>query len=417
MTKVVIFTLFAALGTMHAADEVQLALALRAQSEFDRVALAAAPPLPDATACVQSQASLVPVAPPDEQPAVHFRKGYCILAGAGITRDPAAWLDAAAEFDRAIEVWPARVAALMRKKQRMEPVSSGVRALALVARLEANDIPPDAAARELGAAADAHDCPAGVMTPQLCEEVLGIARQWQGWVALGAGDLDAAARGFNSAPGWTSWVAGRQAFRRAQYAEAAADDQKAIAAWDAGRRQDPRPMLARIAPPVDMSGAYTELGGAQLLAGSSAAAIASLTQAMKESSANARAVYLRARAQEIVGRPDAAQSDFNLASRTAFANATDLATGEAHLYRGILLYRRKQYAAAEDEFSSALNFEIAAPMRADAAAWRRLAAVVSGACEASRSALEQALPKVSPYFPKDEARAAMAGCRGGAGHP
>jgi tetratricopeptide (TPR) repeat protein len=411
MMKVVIFTLFALGGALHAADEVQFTLALRAQTEFDRVALAAAPLLPDATSCVQSQASLVPVAPPEEQPAVHFRKGYCTLATAGITGDAAAWRDAAAEFDRAIETWPARVAALMRKKQPMEPVSSGVRALAQIARLEANDTTPGQAFIELEAAVDKHDCPAGVMTPQLCEEVLGVARQWQGWVALRAGDLDAAARGFSSAPGWTPWVAGRQAFRRGRYAEAAADDQKAVADWGAARRQDPRPMLARIAPPVDMSAAYTELGGAQLLAGNSAAAITSLTQAMKESSANARALYLRARAQELAGRLDAAQADFNLASRTAFANATDLASGEAHLYRGILLYRRKQYAAAEDEFSSALNFEIANSMRADAAAWRRLAAVVSGACEASRSALEQALPGVSPYFPKDEARAAMAACR------
>jgi tetratricopeptide (TPR) repeat protein len=411
MAKVVIFTLLAALGhAVYAADDVQLALSLRAQTEFDRVILSAAPSLNDTTACIQSQASLAPVAPPEDQPVVHFRKGYCTLASAGITGDPAAWRDAAAEFDRAIEAWPIRAAILSRRRQPAEPVSSGVRALAQIARLEANDVAPDAAAPELGTAIDAHDCPGGVMAPQLCEQVLGIARQWQGWAAIRGGDLETAARDFAGTPGWTPWTAGRQAFRRGQYAEAAADDQKAIADWNAARRQDPRPTLDRIAPPADMSAAYTELGGAQLLSGNHAAAISSLTQAAKESSANARALYLRARAQEIAGRGDAAQSDYSLASRIAFAHATDLASGEAHLYRGILLYRRKQYTAAEDEFSSALNFEIAAPLRADAAAWRRLAAVVSGACEASRTALGQALPAVSPYFPKDEARAAMAAC-------
>jgi Tfp pilus assembly protein PilF len=162
-----------------------------------------------------------------------------------------------------------------------------------------------------------------------------------------------------------------------------------------------------------MSGAYTELGGAQLLAGNPSAAVGSLTLAVKESSSNARALYLRARAEEVAGRAEAADSDYSLASRTAFANARDLASGEAHLYRGILLYRRRQYPAAEDEFSSALNFDIAATLRADAAAWRRLAAVVSGSCGASRSALEQALPAASPYFPKDEARAALAACTPG----
>jgi tetratricopeptide (TPR) repeat protein len=411
MRKVVIFTLFTAANlTLRAADDVQLALSLRAQSDFDRVALAAAPPLRDATACIQSEAAIIPVATPEELPIVHFRKGYCTLASAGITRDPAAWRDAADEFDRVREAWPARAAVLARRRQPAEPVSSGVRVLAQIARLEANDAELAIAAVELGDAINAHACPVGVMAPQLCEEIVGIGRQWQGWMALRANDLDAATRDFAATPGWSPWVAGRMAFRRARYAEAAADDQRALADWNAARRVDPLPVLARIAPSIDLSDAYAELGGAQFLAGNSIGAISSLTQAVKERSSNARAIYLRARAQEAAGHADAAESDYNLASRTALANATDLASGEAHLYRGILLYRRRQYPAAEDEFSSALSFEIVGPLRADAGAWRRLAAVVSGSCGASRAALEQALPAVSPYFPKDEARSAMAAC-------
>jgi tetratricopeptide (TPR) repeat protein len=394
---------------LHAADDVQLALSLRAQTDFDRVALAAAPPLWDATACIQSEAAVVPVAPPEDLPVVHFRKGYCTLATAGITRDPAAWRDAAAEFDRTIEAWPARAAVLARRRQPAEPVSSGVLVLAEIARLQTKDMAPDGAA--LGAAVDAHACPAGVMAPQLCEEAIAIGRQWRGWLALRSEDLAAAARDFAATPGWSAWVAGRQAFRRARYAEAAAEDQRAVVEWSAARREERLPVLARIAPSADLSAAYAELGGAELLAGNPSAAISSLTQAVKERSSNARALYLRARAEEAAGRADAAESDYNLASRTALANATDLASGEAHLYRGILLYRQKHFAAAEDEFSSALNFEIGAPLRADAGAWRRLAAVVSGACEASRAALEQALPAVSPFFPKEEARSAMAACR------
>jgi tetratricopeptide (TPR) repeat protein len=347
---------------------------------------------------------------PEELPLTHFRKGFCTLANAGITGDQSAWHDAATEFDRAIETWPARVAALMRRKQPMEQVSTGVRVLAQIARLKANDGAPDDAARDLATALGVHFCPAGVMAPQLCEEVIGIGRQWQGWMALRTGDLEEAARDFASVPGWMPWTAGRQAFRRARYAEAAADDIKAITDWEAARRQEPLPVLARIAPTPDLSAADTELGGAQLLAGNATAAISSLTRAVKERSGNAQAFYLRGRAEEIAGRSDAAQSDYSLASRTAFAHTKDLASGEAHLYRGILLYRRKQYAEAEDEFSSALNFEIAASMRADAGAWRRLAAVVAGSCEASRAALEQALPTVSPYFPKDEARRAITSC-------
>lgn len=392
---------------MLAADDVQLALTLRAQTDFDRVILSGAPMLRDATACIQSEAALSPVAPPEDQPVVHFRKGYCTLAEAGITRDLSAWQGAAAEFDRALSAWPLRVAALMRKKLPMEPAPSAFRVLAEVARLEANDGASDGA---LASAMGTRSCPAGPISPALCEEVLGIGRQWLGWLALRSGDLGAAARDFADTPGWNSWVAGRQALLSARYSEAVADDLRAIADWTAARRQEPLPMLARIAPPADLSAAYTELGGAQLLARNSTAAIASLTQAVKERSTNAQALYLRGRAEEIAGRADAAQSDYSLASRVAFANATDLATGEAHLYRGILLYRRARYSEAEDEFSSALNFDIAAGMRADAGAWRRLAAVKTGACGASRAALEQALPTVSPYFPKEEARTAMAVC-------
>ena len=419
--KIAIFTLVVVfVGDVHflrAGDDVKVALSLRAQTDFDRIVLAAAPELRDTTACIQSEAALLPVASSEELPLVHFRKGYCTLANAGITGDPSAWRDAAAEFDRAIEVWPARVAALMRRKQPMEPASTGVRVLAQIARLQANAAVPNDVARDLAVALGTHSCPAGVMPPQLCADVIGVGQQWLGWIDLRNGDLAAAARDFASTPGWAPWIAGRQAFRRAQYAEGAADEQKAIADWDAARRQQPLPILARITPAPDLSEAYTELGGAQLLAGNSTAAIASLTRAVKERSANAQAFFLRGRAQEIAGHPDAAQSDYSLASRTAFAHAHDLASGEAHLYRGILLYRRKQYAEAEDEFSSALNFEIPASMRADAGAWRRLAAVVAGSCEASRGALEQALPTVSPYFPKGEARAALAACNSTSARP
>jgi tetratricopeptide (TPR) repeat protein len=249
------------------------------------------------------------------------------------------------------------------------------------------------------------------MAPALCESLLGLGRQWLGWSALRRDDLAAASREFGAAtPGWSPWVGGLEAFRRGDYAAAATAEQRAIAAWQVARQQDPPPVMVRLAPPVDLGQAYTGLGGAQLLSGNPSAAIATLGQAVKESPANARALFLRARAREIAGQPDAALADLSLASRTAFANAQDLASGEAHLYRGVLLYRRKQLAQAEDEFSSALNFEIPASMRADASAWRRLAAVASGSCAAGRSDLERALQSVSPFFPRQEALQAMAAC-------
>jgi tetratricopeptide (TPR) repeat protein len=372
--KVLVLTLLAAAAAL-ASDQQQLALLLRAQTDFDRVMLPAVPQLRDTAACIQSEAALAPVAPPEEQAQVHFRKGYCTLAGAAITGEAAGFRAAAAEFDQA-----------------------GVPVLAGIARLEAHEPAPDLAKA---------GCSAAVMSPQLCQQWMAVGREWLGWEALRQGDLDAAARDLSAAPGWSAWVAGQQAFRGGQYAAAATDDRNAIGAWQS---RSANSLRDRLAPPVDLGEAYTALGGAQLLAGDPAAAIASLTQAAKENPANARAFYLRARAQEISGHPEAAEADYSLASRAAFAGAKDLASGEAHLYRGILLYRRRQYEQAEDEFASALNFDIPAALRADASAWRRLSAVISGSCGASRAALEQAIPSVSPYFPKDEARAALAAC-------
>jgi len=112
----------------------------------------------------------------------------------------------------------------------------------------------------------------------------------------------------------------------------------------------------------------------------------------------------------MAGRADSALADYVLASRTAFASARDLASGEAHFYRGIAAYRRKEFARAEDEFSSALNFSIPDSLRADATAWRHLSAVAAGSCGASAGLLSRDLPSVSPFFPKREAASLMSAC-------
>jgi hypothetical protein len=59
-----------------------------------------------------------------------------------------------------------------------------------------------------------------------------------------------------------------------------------------------------------------------------------------------------------------------------------------------------------------LNAGIPADMRADAVAWRHMAAVAGGACSESLRLLGESLAAVSPYFPKTDARSAMASCSG-----
>jgi len=363
---------------LWAADEQQLALERRAQADFDRVETAAAPSLGDTEACLQSQAAWLAVAPAAGWARVHYRKGYCTLAGAAITRKPAAFQEAAGQFD-----W-----------------AGGARLLAALARLNANA--GDQA--ELREAIAQPDCQ--------CEAALEAAREWLGWMDLGRGNLVGAAREFRATPasGWQHYVAGRQAFDRRQYREAASDYRTAIDVWDQERRRPAAGMFDRLKPQPELGEALVRLGGTELLAGDAAAAIVTLDRALKTDDSAARAYYLRARAHEVEGRTDLALADYNLASRAAFASARDLASGEAHLYRGILLYRRLDFLRAENEFSSALNFNIAPDLRADAVAWRHLAAVTAGACQASRQALGRALGTVSPYFPSQEAVSRMNAC-------
>jgi tetratricopeptide (TPR) repeat protein len=351
---------------------------------------------------------LLPVATPDDLPLVHFRKGYCTLAHAAITHDVSDFEAAAGEFDKAMQSWPLRPTT---KNKAPEPISPSLLVLASIARLATgpDDSATDLARNQIAAAVSNPACSSMVVPSAFCEAVLRTGRQWLGWLALRNGDLTGAAKQFSdsSGSGWPEWIAGRQAFDKARYREASADYERALALLHSASPS----IAARLGPPLNRSTALTDLGSAQLLAGEAKQSIVTFDAVLKADSANARAYYLRARAKETAGDSAAALADYNLASRTAFAGAKDLASGEAHLYRGILLYRRKDYAKAEDEFASALNFEIAPSSRADAVAWRHLAAVRGGSCEASRDFLERSLSAVSPYFPKDEARAATDTCR------
>ena len=361
-----------------AADKDHLAMLASAQAAFDRVNQVASPPLADASACVQTQAAMLSVALPAEESGLHYRKGFCQLAVAAVTRAPSAFTDAAAELDRAgasMMAWIAR------------------RAGALTG--EANWSQPDSC-------------------PKSCEPFIPVAKLWKGWVALNAGGAYAADVQFDAPPdsGWRSYVAALRAFQSGHYAEAAAAYREVLDIWTRKQQETNPPLTSRLSPPEDIPQLLTELGGAQILAGDPTGAVAMLGRAI-QTLPKARAYFLRARAKELAGQSEAALADYNLASRAAFADATGLASGEAHLYRGILLFRRRDYTRAEEEFASALNFDIPRALRPDASAWRHFSAVASGFCGVSRQYLERSLPSVSPYFPKAEAEAMAAGCSAG----
>jgi len=378
--KVWIVTLLAAVS-LFAADEERLALMRQAQTAFERVEQSLSPTLTDASACAQSQAAMLAVALPQEQPALHYQRGYCQLAAAAITRAAADFAGAAAELEK-----------------------GNAPALAWLARVQTDAPAPPPDWQSL-ASSRSGACPA-------CAALYDTGRLWQGYFAWKNGDLEAASRQFAglTESGWPAWIAGLEAFQAGKYGEAAARYRWAADTWSRARREAAPALAARLAPPADLQAALTELGGAQLLAGDTAGATATLGEALQTGAPNARAFYLRARAEELQGQTEASFADYNLAGRSAMASAQDLASGEAHLYRGILYYRRKDFSRAEDEFSSALNLSIPPALEADVGAWRHLAAVAGGYCAASRAFLERSLLKVSPFFPKDEAQALAAAC-------
>ncbi len=398
---------------LFAYDDRQLAVALKAQSDFDRVELVARPGIADAEACVQSQAAALALSLPEERSLLHFRKGYCAFAGAVATKDLRQFQAAVAELDKAIEAWSARLPKST-KHAVPEPVSPALRVFAGIARMHAayEVAGIDSARQEITAAMESPACKSNLMSATFCDQVLAAGAQWLGWIDLRGNQLEQAARHFSAAPdsGWSVWVQGRRDFDDARYGAAAAQYAQATHQWTLIWQGEGPTLPQALGPRPQLASALADWGGARLLAGDLRGAIVTLGASLQADPANAHALFLRARAKELAGRKDEALADYNLASRTAFAAAQDLASGEAHLYRGIVLYRRKDYARAEDEFASALNFEMKGALRPDARAWRHLAAVAGGSCGSARQSLNLALPAVSPFFPQDEARSLASAC-------
>jgi tetratricopeptide (TPR) repeat protein len=381
-----------------------LALLSRAVSDYERVKMAARPGLKDAIACVQSQAALLPVTRPDEQYLVHFRKGMCELAAGRLRNSEKEYADAVGDLKQAISKWPAS------SPTGAETAPGSLRVALAAARLHASAEPDDLenAARDLQAVLARPHCPGTLlMSIGECEKYVDLGRVWLGWVRFRQGRMAESEQVLQRLPAtlWHQRVAGLNAFDRGRYTDAVWRFEQAFAAPQGAG------ILGLLAPRADAARMHYEFGLARAYAGQTAAALQSLNEAIKGDPKNAQALFLRARMREMLGQGKEAQADYELASRTAFANVNmPFEAGYAHYYRGVSLFRRKDFPRAESEFLSALNFEIAEAAKADVQAWRSMAVVAGGSCDASAGQLRAALPTTSPVFPKLEAEQLLADC-------
>jgi len=262
--------IFLAVASLMAADQTRLALESKAQTDFERVQKAAAPQLRDAITCAQSQAALLPVATRDALAGFHYRKGYCTLAGARITHQASDFLVAAADFEKAIENWPARAVA-GGKNRPPEPLPSAIKVLAAISVMQAgaDDAGMTRAGAAIASAVNARECSSPLMEAGFCDAVLGIGRQWLGWIDLRRNNLEAAVRNLSGAErsGWNAWALGRKAFDRSNYGEAAAQYGRAVETWESARGSGAVTLIDGLGPAPDLKSAHTDLGGPQLLAG------------------------------------------------------------------------------------------------------------------------------------------------------
>ena len=392
----VIFTALSAYGV----DEAILRLELRAKSDFDRVELAPAPRLADAATCVQSQASVLAVAAPGDLPVIHYRKGYCALAGAVITGRREEFGGAAREFDAAIQTWSGRLPPT--------PVPTGLRVLAAVARLLPGAGPDARKAldKELAAALEQPQYTSDFMLSSKCQDLIDVGRLWRGWIAWKDGRRADAVAVFRTLPefGWAGLASGEQAMATGHPTQAVMALGSLVALW-----QRPHAGLVwTLGPRPDLMDAEYKLGSAQYAAGQYREAVATLDGVVRQRPTDARLIFARGRAKEALGEAEAAGADYLLASRIALASDD---TADGHLYRGIWLYRRKDYTEAENEFAAAMNSAPHPAPSADIRAWWRMAAVAGGACQASAGQLETALETVSAFFPKNDGEALVSRCR------
>jgi tetratricopeptide (TPR) repeat protein len=384
----------------------------KAKLDFEKVD---AQPIPDVAAtagCVQSNAAALPVTRPEERYLVYYRKGYCELFGGVLTGASDNFQAAVRDFTEAVASWP-------KKAPTRPPV--GLRALIEIAKLEQGrmaDSYPDLA-RDLEAVIAEQSCsPTPVMAATFCKALIETARTWLAWLAYRKNDFTESARVLeplaqpDRMSPWAIWISGRLAQQQNRAAEAASLYEKTLAAWSAAERSTAPDVVTLLGPKLDVGSIHFQLALVDYSLQRYDSAITHFDIALKISPRNSYAIFLRARSKEALHLNAPAMDDYAQAAQTARgSNDAIWNVGQAHYYRGLLLYQARDYTRAEGEFSNALGGRLGEVAQADVSAWQAMAAVAGAGCKSSVDLLESAAKAASSQFPKAQADAMIFDCR------
>lgn len=383
----------------------QTTAAEQARAAFDKVDSSAVPALQDTMLCMQAHAALLPAVSPDQQYLVHYRRGYCALLGAVVSKDAAEFREASREFSLAIEKRAANAA----------PAHSGLLAGLGIAQARGSpgSIPPEAL-RNLEAAAQRSNCSdSALMQPEFCRDLIDVARLWLGWAALEAGRLSDAARWFSPvrAPAWNFWMAGRQAWAERRWRDSVALLERAAQAWKSVEKSAAPSTLELLGPSLEPGRADFEIGVSYYRLEDYRRAAAALDASLAVAPKNAYALFLRARSKDALGDSEAIADYQTAADLARTSGDKSWAAGQAYYYRGLLLYRARRFRDAEAAFTEAAVAELGEISRQDASGWRYLAGVAAGDCTRVPELLEAAARLTPPQFPAGEAESLAFDCQ------
>lgn len=377
----------------------------RAIEDFRRVENTPIPSSQDAEVCVQSQTELLATRN-EPRYLIQYRKGYCGVLLGIVSGQSSALETALTDLAESLREIPRNISGV-----------DSIRLFAALAKLKQGELSGNAPplVSEPEQVLQSVSCrESAVMSSTFCQNLADSLRSWIAWLALRQQDVTGAALAvqmMDSSP-WKQWVKGVEAEKRGNRSLALDSYREALRLW---RSAEPQASLATaqlMSPKPDLSLFSYAVARLELDLRQYEAAIPSLNAVIQANPRNSDAMFLRARAHDAMGQPQAALKDYAAAAELAQATQdTTWPLGVAFYRRGALLYKAGDFQGAQREFTMALESALGEVSRADVTTWRMMSAVAAGSCEADSGVLERTIPETSEAFPRRDAYGIVLDCR------